>query len=131
MPLFNFYSVFEDEPPKHMPIVHASLAGCWFVGRLMVSNQHSLFVPNTATNQKLSHLLCCLTTIPTGSLVAVVGSVGCGKSSFLSALLGEMEAFENSEVYIPRTAVKKDQSYFMSYCTQVSLFHFYLFMIFT
>lgn len=56
--------------------------------------------------------------IPAGSLVAVVGSVGCGKSSFLSALLGEMEAFENSEVYIPRTAVKKDQSYFMSYCTQ-------------
>ena len=26
-----------------------------------------------------------------GSLVAVVGQVGCGKSSLLSALLGEME----------------------------------------
>lgn len=30
-------------------------------------------------------------TIPEGSLVAVVGQVGCGKSSLLSALLGEME----------------------------------------
>ena len=29
--------------------------------------------------------------IPEGSLVAVVGSVGSGKSSLLSALLGEME----------------------------------------
>ena len=26
-----------------------------------------------------------------GSLVAVVGTVGCGKTSFLSAMLGEME----------------------------------------
>nr|XP_033816969.1 canalicular multispecific organic anion transporter 2 isoform X3 [Geotrypetes seraphini] len=32
--------------------------------------------------------------IPTGSLVAVVGHVGCGKSSLLSALLGEMEKLE-------------------------------------
>ncbi|KAE8579699.1 hypothetical protein XENTR_v10024156 [Xenopus tropicalis] len=30
-------------------------------------------------------------SIPEGSLVAVVGQVGCGKSSLLSALLGEME----------------------------------------
>lgn len=29
--------------------------------------------------------------IPDGCLVAVVGQVGCGKSSLLSALLGEME----------------------------------------
>lgn len=29
--------------------------------------------------------------IPEGSLAAVVGPVGSGKSSFLSALLGEME----------------------------------------
>ena len=29
--------------------------------------------------------------IPKGSLVAVVGSVGCGKSSLISAILGEME----------------------------------------
>ena len=29
--------------------------------------------------------------VPKGSLVAVVGSVGCGKSSLISAILGEME----------------------------------------
>ncbi|OXB64192.1 hypothetical protein ASZ78_002114 [Callipepla squamata] len=35
-------------------------------------------------------------SIPEGSLVAVVGQVGSGKSSFLSALLGEMEKLEGS-----------------------------------
>uniref|UniRef100_UPI00398EC1ED ATP-binding cassette sub-family C member 3-like isoform X4 n=1 Tax=Pristiophorus japonicus TaxID=55135 RepID=UPI00398EC1ED len=33
-------------------------------------------------------------TVPRGSLVAVVGHVGCGKSSLISALLGEMEKLE-------------------------------------
>ncbi|NXJ75097.1 MRP1 protein, partial [Trogon melanurus] len=35
-------------------------------------------------------------SIPEGSLVAVVGQVGSGKSSFLSALLGEMEKLEGT-----------------------------------
>lgn len=34
--------------------------------------------------------------IPEGSLVAVVGHVGSGKSSLLSALLGEMEKLEGT-----------------------------------
>lgn len=34
--------------------------------------------------------------IPKGSLVAVVGPVGCGKSSLVSALLGEMEKVEGA-----------------------------------
>lgn len=34
--------------------------------------------------------------IPEGSLVAVVGHVGSGKSSLLSALLGEMDKLEGS-----------------------------------
>lgn len=33
-------------------------------------------------------------TVPEGSLIAVVGQVGCGKSSLLSALLGEMDKKE-------------------------------------
>ena len=34
--------------------------------------------------------------IPDGSLVAVVGHVGSGKSSLLSALLGEMDKLEGA-----------------------------------
>ena len=33
-------------------------------------------------------------SVPKGSLVAVVGSVGYGKSSLISAILGEMEKVE-------------------------------------
>lgn len=32
--------------------------------------------------------------VPQGSLLAVVGHVGCGKSSLISALLGEVEKLE-------------------------------------
>ncbi|XP_078385226.1 ATP-binding cassette sub-family C member 3 [Cetorhinus maximus] len=48
--------------------------------------------------------------VPQGSLVAVVGHVGCGKSSLLSALLGEMEklegrvAIQGSVAYVPQQA---------------------------
>lgn len=55
-------------------------------------------------------------TVPSGSLVAVVGSVGSGKSSFLSALLGEMEPMNDSKVYIPRPENASEG--FISYCTQ-------------
>ncbi|KAK2494136.1 hypothetical protein MC885_020262 [Smutsia gigantea] len=37
--------------------------------------------------------------VPTGALVAVLGPVGCGKSSLVSALLGEMEKLEG-KVYV-------------------------------
>uniref|UniRef100_A0A6I8NAR9 ATP binding cassette subfamily C member 3 n=1 Tax=Ornithorhynchus anatinus TaxID=9258 RepID=A0A6I8NAR9_ORNAN len=48
--------------------------------------------------------------VPGGSLVAVVGAVGCGKSSLISALLGEMEKLEGqlavkgSVAYVPQQA---------------------------
>ncbi|XP_051774742.1 ATP-binding cassette sub-family C member 3 isoform X3 [Erpetoichthys calabaricus] len=48
--------------------------------------------------------------VPGGSLVAVVGHVGCGKSSLISALLGEMEklegkvAIKGSVAYVPQQA---------------------------
>ncbi|XP_010213932.1 PREDICTED: canalicular multispecific organic anion transporter 2 isoform X1 [Tinamus guttatus] len=48
--------------------------------------------------------------VPSGSLVAVVGHVGCGKSSLVSALLGEMEKLEGevavkgSVAYVPQQA---------------------------
>ncbi|XP_059682586.1 multidrug resistance-associated protein 1 [Gavia stellata] len=49
-------------------------------------------------------------TVPESSLVAVVGQVGCGKSSLLSALLGEMDKKEGyvvvkgSVAYVPQQA---------------------------
>uniref|UniRef100_A0A8B9QIT3 Multidrug resistance-associated protein 1 n=1 Tax=Apteryx owenii TaxID=8824 RepID=A0A8B9QIT3_APTOW len=45
-------------------------------------------------------------SIPEGSLVAVVGQVGSGKSSFLSAILGEMEKLEGtgSVAYVSQQA---------------------------
>ncbi len=32
----NFYSVFEQELADHIPVVHTSIAGCRFVGRVTV-----------------------------------------------------------------------------------------------
>ena len=58
------------------------------------------------------------THIRPGSLVAVVGSVGSGKSSLLSAILGEMESIGNSKIYVPRTEPEKEMNGFVSYCTQ-------------
>ncbi|XP_039089530.1 multidrug resistance-associated protein 1 isoform X1 [Hyaena hyaena] len=49
-------------------------------------------------------------SVPEGSLVAVVGQVGCGKSSLLSALLAEMDkveghvAIKGSVAYVPQQA---------------------------
>lgn len=54
--------------------------------------------------------------IKAGSLVAVVGPVGSGKSSLLSAILGEMEPIQGSKVYVPRPSDSGPG--FVSYCTQ-------------
>ena len=32
----NFYSVFEQELADHIPVIHTSIAGCRFVGRVAV-----------------------------------------------------------------------------------------------
>jgi len=37
-------------------------------------------------------------SVPTGHLIAVVGQVGCGKSSLLSAILGEMQKQEGQVI---------------------------------
>lgn len=58
------------------------------------------------------------TTIKPNSLVAVVGSVGSGKSSLLSAILGEMESIGDSKVYVPRDDINKGKDGYVSYCTQ-------------
>jgi len=57
-------------------------------------------------------------TIEKGSLVAVVGEVGSGKSSFLSAILGEMESVDGTKVYIPQKDGNQVRDNRVSYCSQ-------------
>jgi ATP-binding cassette subfamily C (CFTR/MRP) protein 1 len=66
------------------------------------------------SSRKISTLRNISCQIQPGSLVAVVGPVGCGKSSFLSVLLGEMEALEDSKAYMPHSKTAG----FVSYCAQ-------------
>jgi translation initiation factor 6 len=40
----NFYSVFEQELADHIPVVHTSIAGCRFVGRVTVGTYVSITV---------------------------------------------------------------------------------------
>jgi len=52
----NFYSVFESELSSHIPVIHATIAGCRFIGRTTIGNKRGLLVPNTTTDVELSHL---------------------------------------------------------------------------
>ena len=52
----NFFSVLEAELGDHIPVVHTSIAGCRFVGRVCVGNKRGLLVPNTTGDQELQHL---------------------------------------------------------------------------
>mmetsp|Transcript_1746 Transcript_1746/g.3691 ORF Transcript_1746/g.3691 Transcript_1746/m.3691 type:complete len:246 (+) Transcript_1746:40-777(+) len=52
----NFYSVFEAELADHIPVIHASVAGCRIVGRLTVGNRKGLLLPNTATDEEMRHI---------------------------------------------------------------------------
>mmetsp|Transcript_5366 Transcript_5366/g.6870 ORF Transcript_5366/g.6870 Transcript_5366/m.6870 type:complete len:253 (-) Transcript_5366:47-805(-) len=52
----NFFSVFESELSEHIPVIHATIGGCRFVGRTTVGNRRGILVPNTATDQELHHL---------------------------------------------------------------------------
>jgi ABC-type multidrug transport system fused ATPase/permease subunit len=84
----------------------------------MRSSTHSrLSLASESTNATpiitLQHVNC---HIPSGSLVAVVGPVGCGKSSFLSAILGELEPIHNSKIHIPRP--ENSGPGYVSYCSQ-------------
>lgn len=73
-----------------------------------VASEASSKIP-TLTLQNLTF------NIEAGSLVAVVGAVGSGKSSLLSAIMGEMEAIHGSTVYCPRP---DNAPGFVSYCAQ-------------
>jgi|GEM_PF-78259 len=52
----NFYSVFESELADQIPVVHASIAGCRFLGRVCVGNKRGLLVPNSCSDKELMHI---------------------------------------------------------------------------
>eukprot|EP00741_Cyanophora_paradoxa_P008966 tig00001415_g8679.t1 len=52
----NFYSVFEAELADHIPVIHATIAGCRCIGRMTVGNKNGLLVPSTTTDQELLHI---------------------------------------------------------------------------
>jgi len=52
----NFYSIFESELSSHIPVVHATIAGCRFIGRTTIGNKRGLLCPNTTTDVELQHL---------------------------------------------------------------------------
>jgi translation initiation factor 6 len=52
----NFYSIFESELSSHIPVLHATIAGCRFIGRTTVGNRRGLLVPNSCTDVELQHL---------------------------------------------------------------------------
>merc|ERR1712070_1171000 len=52
----NFYSVFEAELADHIPVVHASIAGCRVIGRMCAGNSKGLLLPHTTTDTELQHI---------------------------------------------------------------------------
>jgi len=48
--------VFESELSGHIPVIHATISGCRFVGRVTVGNRRGLLVPNTTNDMELQHL---------------------------------------------------------------------------
>ncbi|XP_009863211.1 PREDICTED: multidrug resistance-associated protein 1-like, partial [Apaloderma vittatum] len=75
----------EDLNPED---VNTNYSGNYAVGFIAASFRWEKNSPPVLKNLSVN--------IPEGSLVAVVGQVGSGKSSFLSALLGEMEKLEGT-----------------------------------
>jgi len=51
----NFYSVFEAELSKHIPVVRSTIGGTRIVGRVSVGNKHGLLLPSITTDQEIQH----------------------------------------------------------------------------
>lgn len=52
----NFYSVFEQELADHIPVIHANISGCRFIGRVTVGNSRGLLLPSTCTDKEMMHI---------------------------------------------------------------------------
>jgi len=52
----NFYSVFQAELARHIPVIHCSIGGTRIVGRVTVGNRNGLLVPSITTDNELQQL---------------------------------------------------------------------------
>lgn len=52
----NFYSVFQAQFARDIPVIHCSIGGTRLVGRCTVGNKNGLLVPKITTDQELQHL---------------------------------------------------------------------------
>jgi len=52
----NFYSVFESELSREIPVIKSSIAGTRLVGRMCVGNKKGLLLPNSTTDQEMLHI---------------------------------------------------------------------------
>lgn len=52
----NFYSTFEAELARHIPVIHSTIGGTRIIGRVCVGNQKGLLLPSIATDQEVMHL---------------------------------------------------------------------------
>lgn len=59
----NFYSVFEQELADHIPVVHTSIAGCRFVGRVTVGEWYACDLLPFSSHR------CCLLKIDTAKVL--------------------------------------------------------------
>jgi len=50
------FRVFENELSEQIPVVYCTIAGCRVIGRLAVGNKNGLLLPNTTTDQEMSHI---------------------------------------------------------------------------
>ncbi|GHP06235.1 hypothetical protein PPROV_000498200 [Pycnococcus provasolii] len=89
-------SVSKEETPMGMPLAKAS-------SLLLMEDASFAFMRqrSTSENQHVFELQRLCLQVSTGELVGVVGSVGCGKSSLLLAMLGEMRRIAGTSVLAP------------------------------
>ena len=52
----SFYSFFESDLGRHVPVIHTSIGGTQIIGRLTCGNKNGLLVPNTTTDTEIQNI---------------------------------------------------------------------------
>ncbi len=52
----NFYSVFEADLEKYMPVIKCSIGGTRIIGRVTCGNKKGLLVPQITTDNELKNI---------------------------------------------------------------------------